>query len=404
MDSISGERDDATAGLFIACAGLLLAVGTLMVFSSSITANPSQTEQQYLSRQLLFLLLAGLAGIGVSRLPSGLWPRLAPLLFGATILLLILVLVPGVGRTVNGAQRWIRLGPISLQPSETAKLTLPMLLCLWRCRGRHARAGDACGDLFNLAGGIALAGGTMFLIAIEPDLGTALFLGMSTLLVFWLTGCPARYFFALAGCAVPLALTVAFLRPYQLARLQGFVSTWFHPEEAPYQVQQSLTTLGVGGISGVGLGKGWQKLSFLPEANTDFVFAVIGEELGLIGTLSVIALWGGLYLTGLRLVRRVPRHSFAGVLSLTLLAQLVIQAAVNMAVVTALLPPKGISHPFISYGGSNLIVSILSLGMILSLTRPPTRGVHLNSSNSLHTIEVSRSWGLRLLGRWTAFK
>jgi len=159
------------------------------------------------------------------------------------------------------------------------------------------------------------------------------------------------------------------LKPYQLARIRGFIDTWIHPEQAPYQVQQSLTTLGVGGLSGVGLGKGWQKLSFLPEANTDFVMAVVGEELGLTGTLGVLMLWTGVYLCGMRLVRRTRNASFERIVAMTLLSSLVIQAAVNMAVITALVPPKGISHPFISYGGSNLGLSIVCLGVIVSLTR-----------------------------------
>ncbi|SFH55090.1 FtsW/RodA/SpoVE family cell cycle protein [Planctomicrobium piriforme] len=360
------NRDDSIAGLFVTCAGLLLAVGMLMVYSSSITAVPSQEEQLYLSRQLTFLLAAGLAGILASQLPAWVWRKGAPVFFLATVVLLVLVLVPGIGRSVNGAQRWFRLGFISLQPSETAKLTLPMLLCA-------IRYGRKRGQLQSLSQCAALAGVTMLLVAAEPDLGTAIFLGMSTVLVMWLSHCPTKYFVAVGALTAPVVMLAALLRPYQLARLQGFADTWLHPERAPYQVQQSLTTLGVGGISGTGLGKGWQKLSFLPEANTDFVFAVIGEELGLIGTLSVMGLWAGLYLTGLKLIRRVPHDSFEGTLALTLLGQLVIQAGVNMAVVTALLPPKGISHPFISYGGSNLIVSILALGVILSLTRQESK-------------------------------
>ncbi len=368
--------DDVRGGLFLCCAGLLLAIGTLIVYSSSITARPSQEEQYYLGRQLLFLLASGLVGITASCRPRIFWQRFAPMFYAATLLLLILVLIPGIGRSINGAQRWFRIGPISLQPSEIAKLALPMMLCAWRAR---RKMNDPSGDLRNLFQSGLLALPVLAMIALEPDLGTAVFLGMTTLLVFWLTDCPARYFSVLAVLTVPVALMMAVLRPYQFARLKGFVNVWFHPEDAPYQVQQSLTTLGAGGISGVGLGKGWQKLSFLPEANTDFAFAVVGEELGLIGTLSVIGLWGGLYVTGIWLMRRVPPGSFAGTLSLTLLAQLVIQAAMNVAVVTALLPPKGISHPFISYGGSNLIVSILALGVIVSLTRPTRSELHLSS-------------------------
>ncbi|MDB5386289.1 MAG: cell cycle protein, partial [Planctomycetaceae bacterium] len=151
----------------------------------------------------------------------------------------------------------------------------------------------------------------------------------------------------------------------------GFIDTWTDLSQAPYQIQQSLATLGAGGAWGVGLGRGWQKLSFLPEANTDFVFAVIGEELGLLGTLSVVALWGGLLFFGLRLLSRLQRGGFERIVGLTLLMQLVFQAALNIAVVTALVPPKGISHPLISCGGSNLVVSLMSLGIIVSLANAP---------------------------------
>jgi cell division protein FtsW len=164
---------------------------------------------------------------------------------------------------------------------------------------------------------------------------------------------------------------VALLRPYQLQRITGFVAAWRDVDEAPYQVRQSLITLGVGGTDGVGLGKGWQKLSFLPEANTDFVVAVLGEELGLVGTLGLIALWVGLFLTGLRMLAALPHRSFEYAAGVTLLTQLVLQAALNVAVVTAMVPPKGIAHPLISYGGSSLVASILTLGIITSLARAP---------------------------------
>jgi len=359
--------EDVATGLFITCAGMLLALGLLMVYSSSMTSVPSQEEQTFLIRQMMFLLLSGLAGIAVSRIPGAFWKLLAPILYFTTLSLLVLVLMPGIGRSVNGAQRWIRLGPLSFQPSETAKLTLPLAVCMAIFRQRLRTRWQA-NNLFAYAG-LALL--PMGLIVIEPDLGTALFVGLAAIVALWLSGCPARYFLRIGIAASPLGLMVFALRPYQIARLRGFIDTWTHPEAAPYQIQQSLTTLGVGGTYGVGLGRGWQKLSFLPEANTDFVVAVIGEELGLMGTLTIVGLWMGLYLCGLRLVRRVPEATFERTLSMTLLTMLVLQAAINMAVITALVPPKGISHPFISYGGSNLGMSILCLGVIVSLTRAP---------------------------------
>jgi cell division protein FtsW len=280
--------------------------------------------------------------------------------------MLLLVLIPGLGHSVNGARRWLRLGGFSLQPSETAKLTLPLMLCCLRRDGAASRA-----DVRTGMRDVALILLSLLLIVAEPDLGTALFVGATGAMVLWLSGYPIRFFALAGGLAAPAALLLLALKPYQIARVRGFIATWTHPEDAPYQIQQSLTTLGVGGLSGVGLGRGWQKLSFLPEANTDFVFAVIGEELGLVGTLAVVALWSALYWTGSRLVRRLPEFSFERVLAMTLLLQLVLQAALNMAVVLALVPPKGISHPFISYGGSNLLVNVVAISMIVGLTRLP---------------------------------
>lgn len=370
MSELPSTKTELAPGLFLCFVGSLLAVGTLMVFSSSFTANPSDEEQIFLSRQLMFLAVAGLAGTLAARVPARAWQRLGPLLFGGSLVLLALVLVPGLGRSVNGAQRWFRFGGISLQPSEIAKLTLPLMICCLRFR-----SGAAPGQLRELKGEAFAIGLAVFLVVLEPDLGTGLFLALGASLALWLCGVPGRWFVAAGAVASPALLILLALKPYQFARLQGFVATWIRPEEAPYQIQQSLTTLGVGGWTGAGLGRGWQKLSFLPEANTDFVFAVIGEELGLAGTLGVVLLWAGVAATGMQLIRRLPAGSFEAVLATTLLAQLVLQAAINVAVVTALLPPKGISHPFISYGGSNLVSSLIAVGVIVSLTRLPEEAV-----------------------------
>jgi cell division protein FtsW len=206
-------------------------------------------------------------------------------------------------------------------------------------------------------------------LLMQPDLGTAAFLVLSGGLVLFLAGWPLYRFLVGGLLAAPAAVFLVALRPYQIKRITGFLATWSDMAQAPYQLKQSLIALGSGGLWGVGLGKGLQKLSFLPEANTDFVFAVVGEELGMLGTLGLIALWSGLFLVGLRLIARLPGGSFEAVLATGLLAQLVLQAALNVAVVTAMVPPKGIPHPLISYGGTSLLVSLMALGIILSLTR-----------------------------------
>jgi cell division protein FtsW len=366
---------------FLSLACVLLGIGLLMVYSSSITARPTEFEQVYLGRHVVFLGFALACGVTAALLPAEFWRRAAPWLFALTFVLLAAVLIPGVGYHVKGAQRWLRYGSLSMQPSEVAKITLPLFVCWWLAR-RELQIADlqsAICDSVDTARSVhskwhalwlmAAIGGVVLLVAKEPDLGTAAFLAGSAGLALFLGGWPVRYF-CLGGVAVvPLFAGVAALRPYQFQRITGFLATWRDIDLAPYQVKQSLTTLGVGGIQGVGLGRGWQKLSFLPEANTDFVFAVLGEELGLIGTLGLVALWVALFVAGLRMLSALPPRSFAHTAGLTLLTQLVVQAALNVAVVTAMVPPKGISLPLVSYGGSSLVVSVAAMGMIVSLSR-----------------------------------
>ncbi len=207
------------------------------------------------------------------------------------------------------------------------------------------------------------------LVLLQPDLGTALFLGAGSGVLLFLARWPLRNFAVILSAAIPAVVYLVVNRPYQMQRIAGFLAVWNDPEAAPYQLKQSMMTLGAGGSWGAGLGRGWQKLSFLPEANTDFVFAVIGEELGLLGTLFVIALWIGVYLFGLKLLSQHERGSFAYLAGVTLLTQIVLQAAINVAVVTAMVPPKGIPHPLMSYGGSNLVTTLMAVGVIVAFSR-----------------------------------
>ncbi|HMF13285.1 MAG TPA: FtsW/RodA/SpoVE family cell cycle protein, partial [Gemmataceae bacterium] len=293
------------------------------------------------------------------------WKRMAPWLFWGSFFLLLLVLVPGVGTRINGAQRWFRHGSLSVQPAELMKITLPLYLCLLAERRRdvlHMWLRGALGVAFPLLLVVPA-------VMLEPDLGTALFLATTGGIALFIGGWPVRNFLVAALPAVPAVVVAVIHRPYQMQRISGFVETWADWTQAPYHLKQSLVTLGAGGLWGVGLGRGFQKLSFLPEANTDFVFAVIGEELGLLGALTIIGLWLAVYAVGLRLVNRLERHSFAGNAAFVLLTQLVFQVTLNIAVVTAMVPPKGIPHPLISYGGSNLVVSLAAIGIVLSLTK-----------------------------------
>jgi len=362
---MNSHEADVQRHLFVSLTLLLVGFGLLMVHSASVTSWPTEFEQVYLVRHLVFLGIGLTAAVVAATRPPAFWKVAAPWVFVLSLLLLLLVLVPGIGVRVKGAQRWIRLPGVSAQPSELAKIALPLMMCWVLDRNRSRLNGLFAGTVpFFIPVALIVP-----LVLIEPDLGTALFLLAGAGLVLFAGGWPIRNFVIGGLAAIPASLSLLVMKPYQRQRIVGFIETWADFDSAPYQLKQSLVSLGSGGMSGVGLGKGWQKLSFLPEANTDFVFAVIGEELGLIGTLGLLALWCGLYLTGLRMLSRLEPQSFSFVAGFTLLTQIFGQALLNVAVVTAMVPPKGISHPLISVGGSNLVMSLLALGIVVSLSR-----------------------------------
>jgi cell division protein FtsW len=366
---------DPKRGRFICVACAIVGFGIVMVYSASITSWPTEFERVYLSRQLEALAIgAVLAGI-CACLPARFWRWIAPYLMIAAVALLALVLVPKIGTRVNGARRWLRYGGAQFQPSELAKIALVVFLSRqseFLGAKRQLVEGDrgTRWKALSLAVAIALTAG---LVLLEPDLGTAVFLVLIGVMTLFVAGLPARYFLMASALAVPAAGLLALLRPYQMRRLTGFLATWSDWSQVPYQLDQSLVSLGSGGLFGVGLGNGWQKLSFLPEANTDFVFSVVGEELGLVGTLGLLLLFAALYWTGLQALRDVRSNRFAATAGFVLLTQLVLQALANMAVVTALIPPKGIPLPLVSYGGSALVMSLTCLGIVVSLSRANER-------------------------------
>jgi len=363
---------------FLSLTGVLLGVGVLMVYSASITSRPTEFERVYLVRHLAAAGLGLVVAMVASQLSSDIWRRGSPLLYWSVCVLLLLVLIPGMGTRVNGAQRWLRIAGISVQPSELAKIVLPLYTCqLLLSRRDRWHAGWSSTVLVLWPAALMIP-----LVLIEPDLGTAVFLGLGTLFVLFLGGWPAKRFAVCGLLLLPASLGLLFLKPYQWRRITGFFETWADLDDAPYQIRQSLVALGTGGWWGTGLGKGWQKLSYLPEANTDFVFAVIGEELGLAGTLGIIAVWCGLYLSGMRLISSHAPQTYEFTAGTALLTQLILQAAINVAVVTAMVPPKGIAHPLISAGGSNLVASLLTLGIVWSLAKPPPQDLSVPQIDS----------------------
>lgn len=361
--------------LFIGLVCVLLCVGVQMVHSASLSSMPGQREFVYLNKHLAFLSLSVICAFVVSRFSAAFWKEHAWTLWWLFLILVIAVLIPGVGTRVNGAQRWLRAGGLSIQPSELGRLVMPMLAAKLLCDCRKTGQSGLKTVPRILAPLIVLP-----FVAAEPDLGATVFLGGSFVLALFLGGWPIRYFLTAGVIAIPAALSLLVLKSYQLKRIAGFMAAWQDLSQAPWQIRQSLMSLGSGGLKGTGIGSGFQKLSYLPEANTDFVFAVVGEELGLAGTLTIVVVWLGVYLTGRASLARLNRTSFEYIFGSTLVIQMTLQALANVAVVTAMVPPKGVPHPFISYGGTNLLVNVTAVGLIVGLSRSQPETDQQNST------------------------
>jgi len=377
----SAESVPAAGGtrhLLVGVVAVLLCLGVQMVLSASLTSRPGDRESVFLGRHLTWLLVSAIAAWLASRVSSTQLRSLTWPAFWLFFTMLIMVLIPGIGARINGAQRWLRIAGFSLQPSELGRLILPMVAANQILKLQQQET-PGISSIPRILLPLALV---LPLVAVEPDLGATVFLALGYLLALFFGGWPFRCFFLCGTALLPCTGLLLLLKPYQLRRISGFLETWQDIGSAPWQVRQSLYALGAGGLQGTGVGGGWQKLSYLPEANTDFVFAVIGEELGLLGTLTVCVLWIFVYLCGRRVLKAEAEDSFRWVLGTTLLSQLVLQAMANIAVVTALVPPKGVPHPFISYGGTNLLVSLVAIGLILGPGSPAQSSARLTVSQT----------------------
>ena len=377
----SAESVPAAGGtrhLLVGVVAVLLCLGVQMVLSASLTSRPGDRESVFLGRHLTWLLVSAIAALLASRVSSTQLRSLTWPAFWLFFTMLIMVLIPGIGARINGAQRWLRIAGFSLQPSELGRLILPMVAANQILKLQQQET-PGISSIPRILLPLALV---LPLVAVEPDLGATVFLALGYLLALFFGGWPFRCFFLCGTALLPCTGLLLLLKPYQLRRISGFLETWQDIGSAPWQVRQSLYALGAGGLQGTGVGGGWQKLSYLPEANTDFVFAVIGEELGLLGTLTVCVLWIFVYLCGRRVLKSEAEDSFRWVLGTTLLSQLVLQAMANIAVVTALVPPKGVPHPFISYGGTNLLVSLVAIGLILGPGSPAQSSARLTVSQT----------------------
>lgn len=343
---------------------LLLTVGIIMVFSASYYDTLEQDPYFYVRKQLTWGLLGLVAMLVMMQID---YFRLKPYVnaaFIVTMALLVAVLIPGVGTEVNGSRRWIDLGFTNLQPSELMKLALIFFMAK-RLSKREVRLDSLIKDLGPY---LALMGVIAVLIMLEPDLGTTMAILMTALTLLFTAGIRMSHIVLLGigGFAAGAALIIQ--EPYRWNRIVGYLDPWAHASTEGYQTINSLYALGSGGFFGMGLGNSRQKLDFLPEQHTDFIFAILGEEMGFIGGAFVIVLFFLLAWRGYRIALKCP-DAFGSFLAVGITTMIVFQAFLNIGVVTGLLPVTGIALPFISYGGSSLLLSMLGTGILLNISK-----------------------------------
>jgi cell division protein FtsW len=310
--------------------------------------------------------------------------RYTPLLLVISFVLLVAVLLPGIGVEVNGAKRWIGIGSVSFQPSELAKLALVLYAAELLGSTRRIRSIKAGAPVILVAGVMAL------LVAVEPDLGTALVVAGTTTALLVAAGVPLRHLAVAAAVVAGLVAIFALLEPYRRARLTSFLDPWAHAGGAGFQSVQGQIALGSGGLFGVGLGQSVQKIFYLPEAHTDFILAVIGEEFGVLGVSVILALYGMLAWAGTR-AARVAKGAYAKLLAIGLTALILCQAALNVFAVLGLAPLTGVPLPFVSYGPSNLIVLLAAMGLLLNIAAGGSAHVRVVSGGRRSAASASRA-------------
>jgi cell division protein FtsW len=348
--------------------GTALLLGGLVILASasvSISDNAIGNPFYYVERQAMAAAIGGLAAFICLFIPMHVWQRLSPLMLLVGLALLVVVLLPGVGYTVNGSTRWMRVGFMNVQVSEPARLCLLLFVAGHLVRRSRSVREEFTGFLRPM---LLLSLACALLLA-EPDFGAAIVLLATALAMLFVAGARIRDFCLFFGVAVIAMAALAITSPYRLQRLTGFLDPWSDPFDSGFQLTQSLIAIGRGQWFGVGLGEGVQKLFYLPEAHTDFVFAVFAEEFGLLGSFALIALFGvfvwRIFQLGMRAAR--TERMFEAYLSVGIGTWLGLQAFINIGVNMGLLPTKGLTLPLISYGRSSLIVTMISVGLLLRI-------------------------------------
>jgi len=345
--------------LTILLAGILLAgFGLLAIYDASVidAFRTFGDKYHYVKQQALWIFLGVLVAVITSFIPIALLKKYASIIYGFTLLLMVLVLIPGIGSKFLGARRWIDLGFMVIQPSELLKISLAIYLSGWLETDR---------DLKQI---LFLLGLNVALIMLQPDLGTALITVGMTFMVYYLSGAKLKEIFIFSGILLVAITGLIFLSPYRLDRVKTFMDPTTDPLGSSYHINQVLYGLGSGGFSGVGLGQSRQKYAYLPEATTDSIFAIIAEEFGFLGSSIFIIILLGLLMFSFKVSLNVT-DKFDKLLSSSISLLFLIQILVNLSSMVALVPLTGVPLPFISYGGSSLVTNFIALGLLINIAK-----------------------------------
>ncbi|MFQ5964477.1 MAG: putative lipid II flippase FtsW [Candidatus Scalinduaceae bacterium] len=356
------------ANIIVCLVTTLLAIGIIMIYSTSsirVVEGHNTINIPFL-KHILWIIFAIICMLVMMKLDYHYLLRYSNLIFFVALVGLVIVLIPGVGTVTNGACRWIRFGGcFGFQPSEFAKLAMIIFMSSYIAKNQEKMSHFNKGFVIP----VILIGAVSLLILKEPDFGTAVFITLISFILIMVGGTRIIYIIFAVMASIPHIYEIMYKMPtYQKNRLIAFLDPWKDPEGIGYQIIQSWIALGSGGLTGLGLGGSHQKLFFLPESSSDFVFSIIGEELGFIGTALIIIMFALLAWQGVRVCKLAP-DMFGFILSLGITFSIAIQSAINIAVATGSVPTKGLPLPFISTGGSSLLFSLLGIGILLNIAK-----------------------------------
>lgn len=344
---------------------LLVLIGIMMIFSSSaiLAQEKFNDTYYYLKREVIFAIIGFTALFFTKSFPYKRYSQLIYPMMGFTLALIILTFIPGISHTAKGASRWLRIAGFTMQPSELAKLVV-IIFTAYIIAKKGKRIREFKKGFLPVIGVVGLF---MLLILAQKDLGSVLVMGSVVFIMLFVSGTRIVYLLGIIAASIPVVSFLIFSESYRMKRLLAFLNPWEHRQDIGFQIIQSYVAFKSGGLTGVGLGESKQKLFYLPEAHTDFIFSVVGEEFGMIGICIVVTLFLLFVLRGLKIAFKTE-DSFGMHLALGLTCLIGVEAFINFGVVMGILPTKGLALPFISYGGTSLIVSLTAVGLILNVS------------------------------------